>query len=331
MIEQAAGAVIQRTLAAPLPVPEPHLPIEVAETGDRDEIDAVARGRIAHREQRGDHREMQRAARLLEIDDVGSGAPGQLEFVHSVLWHAQYTAASPRPTEVAARPTEPADRAISAAFMAKSAQPRSPAAVMIVVGITTTGSWSPFIAVPEAHMQGKSLKTRYVLTVLVVGILLTGVRGAGAVFRGAAHARHRRRSSTVAARGRDHRGPARAYRSRDDRDDHRGRPHRSGTAHRAASAQRRARDAGPRGRARPDARGADPHDDLARLPRDTAQQHGRCGAGGLGGRSHPHHQCRRAAAVRPHTRRARGGRLRLADRTGAPGGVQRRENPRGAR
>src|SRR5688572_31287355 len=85
---------------------------------------------------------MQRAARLLEIDVVGSGAPGQLEFVHSVLWHAQYTAASPRPTEVAARPTELANRAISAAFIAKSAQPRSPTAVMIVVGITTTGSWS---------------------------------------------------------------------------------------------------------------------------------------------------------------------------------------------
>ena len=28
---------------------------------------------------------------------------------------------------------------------------------------------SPLIAVPEAHMQGKSLKTRYVLPVLVVG------------------------------------------------------------------------------------------------------------------------------------------------------------------
>ena len=52
-----------------------------------------------------------------------------------------------------------------------------------------------------------------------------------------------------------------------------------GRQSRAASAQRRARGAGPRGRARPDARGAGPHDDLARLSRDTAQQHERRGAG----------------------------------------------------
>jgi len=45
---------------------------------------------------------MQRAARLLEIDDVGSGAPGELEFVHSVLWQAQYTAGSLRSMGAAA-------------------------------------------------------------------------------------------------------------------------------------------------------------------------------------------------------------------------------------
>ena len=43
---------------------------------------------------------------------------------------------------------------------------------------------SPLIAVPEAHMQGKSLKTRYVLTVLVVGILLTASVALALYFEG---------------------------------------------------------------------------------------------------------------------------------------------------
>ena len=43
---------------------------------------------------------------------------------------------------------------------------------------------SPLIAVPEAHMPGKSLKTRYVLTVLVVGILLTGSVALALYFEG---------------------------------------------------------------------------------------------------------------------------------------------------
>ena len=43
---------------------------------------------------------------------------------------------------------------------------------------------SPLIAVPEAHMQGKSLKTRYILTVLVVGILLTASVALALYFKG---------------------------------------------------------------------------------------------------------------------------------------------------
>ena len=95
------------------------------ETGH--EIDAVVRRRVAHREQRGDHGVMQRAARLVEIDDVGSGAPGQLEFVHShPLPGANIPqAADALPARGSTPPGGPGDanRVISAAFRAKVLAP----------------------------------------------------------------------------------------------------------------------------------------------------------------------------------------------------------------
>ena len=77
-----------------------------------------------------------------------------------------------------------------------------------------------------------------------------------------------------------------------------------------AAEQRRPRDARARGRARADAAGTDPHDDLARLSRDTAQQHGRRRARGLGGRPHPHDQRRRGPAAGRDDRGAVGSRVR---------------------
>ena len=52
-LELLALAIEERTLAGPLGVPDGQLGVEVAEAGAGGELDAVALGRIAHRQEGG--------------------------------------------------------------------------------------------------------------------------------------------------------------------------------------------------------------------------------------------------------------------------------------
>jgi len=80
--ERPALAIEQRPLAGPLGVPDRQLSVEVAEAGAGCQVDAVALGRIAHRQEGGSGLVVQSAARLSQLHDVGTRASGQLELVH---------------------------------------------------------------------------------------------------------------------------------------------------------------------------------------------------------------------------------------------------------
>jgi hypothetical protein len=84
-VHGGAGAVEQRPLAAPLAVPDRELPVEVAKTGGGGEIDAGRGGGIPHRKKRRHRPVVHRATRLVERDDVGAGASGELEFIHALV------------------------------------------------------------------------------------------------------------------------------------------------------------------------------------------------------------------------------------------------------
>jgi len=81
MIARSAGPVVQRTLAAPLEIPDALLSVEIAESARDCNIDAVPDSIRFHRAKRLDHFLMQRGAELVFLNDVGPRASGQLPFV----------------------------------------------------------------------------------------------------------------------------------------------------------------------------------------------------------------------------------------------------------
>jgi hypothetical protein len=81
-LQQAALAVVQRALASPFAVPDRQLRIEVAKAGARRQVDAVALGRVAHRQERGGSLVVESTARLSQLHDMRARASGQLELVH---------------------------------------------------------------------------------------------------------------------------------------------------------------------------------------------------------------------------------------------------------
>jgi len=81
-LELAPLAVVQRTLARPLGVPDRELRVEVAKAGAGRQVDAVTLGRVAHRQERGSGLVVQSAARLRQLHDVRARTSGQLELVH---------------------------------------------------------------------------------------------------------------------------------------------------------------------------------------------------------------------------------------------------------
>jgi len=83
-LERPALAIVERTLAGPLGVPDRELGVEVAKAGARRQLDALTLGRVAHRQERGCGFVVQSTARLGQLHDVGTRASGQLELVHPV-------------------------------------------------------------------------------------------------------------------------------------------------------------------------------------------------------------------------------------------------------
>jgi len=81
-LDLAALPVVERPLAGPLAVPDRQLRVEVAEAGASGQVDAIALGRIAHRQKGGGRFVVQSAARLGQLHDMGARSSGQLELVH---------------------------------------------------------------------------------------------------------------------------------------------------------------------------------------------------------------------------------------------------------
>jgi hypothetical protein len=77
-VERLAGAVLDRAFAAEFTVPDAQLPVEIPETRERDELDAIRRRRRPHGQERPDDLHVQGAGRVLELLEVGPGLPSQL-------------------------------------------------------------------------------------------------------------------------------------------------------------------------------------------------------------------------------------------------------------
>ena len=82
VLEAAALAIVERALAAILLVPDPQLGVEVAKAADRHHVETGSRRRGAQLEKGLHGVAVQGAVRVIELDDVGARAPGELEFVH---------------------------------------------------------------------------------------------------------------------------------------------------------------------------------------------------------------------------------------------------------
>src|SRR5687768_3393270 len=81
-LERLALAIEQGTLAGPLGIPDRQLRVEVAKAGAGSQVDAVAQGRVAHRQERSGCLVVEGTARLGQLHDMGTRTSGQLELVH---------------------------------------------------------------------------------------------------------------------------------------------------------------------------------------------------------------------------------------------------------
>ena len=77
-VQRPAGPVLHGALAAELAVPDGQLAVEIPETRERHEVDAVGRRRRPHGQKRRHHLEMQGAGRVSQLRQVAPGASSQL-------------------------------------------------------------------------------------------------------------------------------------------------------------------------------------------------------------------------------------------------------------
>ena len=77
-IERPAGPVLHGALAAELAVPDGQLAVEIPETRERHEVDAVGRRRGPHGQERRHDLVMQGAGRVGQLRQVAPGAPSEL-------------------------------------------------------------------------------------------------------------------------------------------------------------------------------------------------------------------------------------------------------------
>jgi hypothetical protein len=77
-IERLAGPILHGPLTAELAVPDGELTVEIPETRERHQVQAVGRGGGPHRQERRHHRFMQDAGWSSDLGQVGSGPPDEL-------------------------------------------------------------------------------------------------------------------------------------------------------------------------------------------------------------------------------------------------------------
>ena len=84
MVEKRAAAIVKRPVAPPFTVPEHQLPVEVPKARDRLQVDALGARGVAHAEECRHGFVVQRAARCVQLDDVGARATRQFQRVHAI-------------------------------------------------------------------------------------------------------------------------------------------------------------------------------------------------------------------------------------------------------
>ena len=84
-IENFALRIVERRFAAPFAVPNGQLPGKIAKPAHGSNIESGHRGAPAQLQERRDSVAMQRAGRLRDLDDMGSGPAGELRRCHEVI------------------------------------------------------------------------------------------------------------------------------------------------------------------------------------------------------------------------------------------------------